>query len=262
MIKLQNDTQPTPTNAIEVDAAILDIQARLNLSLAWLTHGYGKTYRNVDTSRGVTVYFPEVFLGAKNYMRITPDNDKTGQSFMIVSDEQINDFEEGYTSFLSYDLGIVFTANLELVNKTLLDTEYFQQNLIQEVRRVLGTQLVGGNYKLEINEVVKQFSDVYSEFNIDETRGISHSPLTHFRFNCSLTLREYCNDVPFDRCATILSLINDSERACLSAQHLVAYPVTITIALPYSRGLQRQQRTLVYYPRMYLQRGTMRPLVI
>ena len=217
MIKLQNDTQPTPTNAIEVDAAILDIQARLNLSLAWLTHGYGKTYRNVDTSRGVTVYFPEVFLGAKNYMRITPDNDKTGQSFMIVSDEQINDFEEGYTSFLSYDLGIVFTANLELVNKTLLDTEYFQQNLIQEVRRVLSTQLVGGNYKLEINEVVKQFSDVYSEFNIDETRGISHSPLTHFRFNCSLTLREYCNDIPFDRCATILSLINDSERACLSS---------------------------------------------
>ena len=217
MIKLQNDTQPTPTNAIEVDAAILDIQARLNLSLAWLTHGYGKTYRNVDTSRGVTVYFPEVFLGAKNYMRITPDNDKQGQSFMIVSDEQINDFEEGYTSFLSYDLGIVFTANLELINKTLLNTEYFQQNLIQEVRRVLNTQLVGGNYKLEINEVVKQFSDVYSEFNIDETRGISHSPLTHFRFNCSLTLREYCNDIPFDRCATILSLINNSERACLSS---------------------------------------------
>ena len=56
----------------------------------------------------------------------------------------------------------MFTANLELVNKTLLDTEYFRQNLIQEVRRVLGTQLVGGNYKLEINEVVKQFSDVYS----------------------------------------------------------------------------------------------------
>ncbi len=217
MIKLQNDTQPTPTNAIEVDAAILDIQARLNLSLAWLTHGYGKTYRNVDTSRGVTVYFPEIFLGAKNYMRITPDNDKTGQSFMLVSDEQINDYEEGYTSFLSYDLGIVFTANLELINKTLLDTDYFQQNLIQEVRRVLGTQLVGGNYKLEINEVVREFSDVYSEFNIEEKRGVSHSPLTHFRFNCSLTLREYCSDVPFDRCATILSLINDSERDCLAA---------------------------------------------
>ena len=58
---------------------------------------------------------------------------------------------------------------------------------------------------------------MYSEFNIDETRGISHSPLTHFRFNCSLTLREYCSDIPFDRCATILSLINDSERACLAA---------------------------------------------
>ena len=63
MIKLQNDSQPTPTNAIEIDAAILDIQSRLDFSLAWLTHGHGKTYRNVDTSRGVTLYFPEVFLG-------------------------------------------------------------------------------------------------------------------------------------------------------------------------------------------------------
>ena len=216
MIKLQNDSQPTPTNAIEIDAAILDIQSRLDFSLAWLTHGHGKTYRNVDTSRGVTLYFPEVFLGGKRYMRITPDNDKQGQSFFIVGSEQPQDYEEGYTSFLTYDLGIVFSANLELINSALLDTEYYQQNLIQEVRRVLNTQLVGANYKLIIDEVVREFSDVYSEFNVEEKRGISHAPLTHFRFNCTLTLREYCNDTPFDRCATILSLINPTERDCLA----------------------------------------------
>ena len=106
---------------------------------------------------------------------------------------------------------------MELINSTLLDTEYYQQNLIQEVRRVLNTQLVGANYKLIIDEVVREFSDVYSEFNVEEKRGISHAPLTHFRFNCTLTLREYCNDTPFDRCATILSLINPTERACLTS---------------------------------------------
>jgi hypothetical protein len=63
MILLQNPSVPTPTNPVEIDAAILDIKAKLESNLTWLTNGYGRTYKNLDSRNGTTVFYPEVYLG-------------------------------------------------------------------------------------------------------------------------------------------------------------------------------------------------------
>ena len=66
MILLQNPNMPVPTNAVEIDAAILDIKGHLEAGLTWLTNGYGRTYKNLDATNGTTVFYPEVYLGVQN----------------------------------------------------------------------------------------------------------------------------------------------------------------------------------------------------
>ena len=217
MINLQNGSIPTPVDAIEIDKAILDLQTRLSASLSWLSHGYGKTYRNIDVSQSLTVYFPEVFLGNNAYMRVTPDNDKQGQSLILVGNEDVLDNDLGQNSHLQYDVSIIFTANLKLINSTLLETEYYQQNLIRDVRHVLQSATLGAFYQITMDSIDRDFTDVWREFNIEEKRGISHAPFTHFRVNCTVTLKEDCVTAPFDRCATILNMTTQAEQDCLGA---------------------------------------------
>lgn len=196
MILLQNPSIPVATNAIEIDAAIIDIQNHLDSGLLWLTNGYGRAYKNVDSTQGNTVYYPEVYLGTQNnsqrYTNISPDNDKQGQNFFFVTKETISQFQPGMYSFLTYDTSIIFSVNLELINATLLGTEIYQQILVAQVRDVLTRQLLGSSYQLKINSVDLLFDNVFSEFDLKDAAQLEKAPLSHFRFNCSITLPELC----------------------------------------------------------------------
>tara|TARA_R110000824_G_scaffold395070_5_gene595378 strand:- start:4305 stop:5618 length:1314 start_codon:yes stop_codon:yes gene_type:complete len=196
MILLQNPSIPVATNAIEIDAAIIDIQGHLDSGLAWLTNGYGRAYKNVDATQGTTVFYPEVYLGTQNnsqrYTNISPDNDKQGQNFFFVTKETISQFQPGMFSFLTYDTAIIFSVNMELINATLLNTEIYQQILIAQVRDVLTRQLLGSSYQLKINSVDLLFDNVFSEFDLKDAAQLEKAPLSHFRFNCSITLPELC----------------------------------------------------------------------
>jgi hypothetical protein len=196
MILLQNPSIPVATNAIEIDAAIIDIQSHLDSGLLWLTNGYGRAYKNVDSTQGNTVYYPEVYLGTQNnsqrYTNISPDNDKQGQNFFFVTKETISQFQPGMYSFLTYDTAIIFSVNLELINSALLGTEIYQQILVAQVRDVLTRQLLGSSYQLKINSVDLLFDNVFSEFDLKDAAQLEKAPLSHFRFNCSITLPEAC----------------------------------------------------------------------
>ena len=80
MILLQNPNEPVPTNPIEIDAAIVDMQSKLSSNISWLTQAYGRAYRNIDLSTGERIYFPEIYLGEQNnsyrYLNVTPDSDR------------------------------------------------------------------------------------------------------------------------------------------------------------------------------------------
>ncbi len=196
MILLQNPSIPTATNPVEIDAAILDIKAKLESNLTWLTHGYGRTYKNLDARNGTTVFYPEVYLGTQNnsqrYVNISPDNDKTGQCMFYVFRENIQQFNTNMYSFLSYDTAIIFSVNMELINSSVLDTEIFQQNLVAQVRDVLTRKLLGVNYNLTISSVDFLFENVFSEFDLADATQLEKAPLSHFRFNVNIQVPEAC----------------------------------------------------------------------
>jgi len=187
---------PVPTNAVEIDAAILDIKAHLETGLTWLTNGYGRTYKNLDARNGTTVFYPEAYLGEQNnshrYINLSPDNDKQGQCFFYVVKETISQFQPGMYSYLSYDTAIIFSVNMELINDALLQTEIFQQILVSQVRDVLTRDLLGSAYQLSITSVDFQFDNVYSEFDLADATQLEKAPLSHFRFNCTIKLPETC----------------------------------------------------------------------
>lgn len=196
MILLQNPSVPTPTNPVEIDAAILDIKAKLESNLTWLTNGYGRTYKNLDARNGTTVFYPEVYLGTQNnsqrYVNISPDNDKQGQCFFYVFRENILQFNTNQYSYLSYDTAIVFSVNMDLINSTILETEIFQQNLVAQARDVLTRKLLGVNYNLTITSVDFLFENVFSEFDLADATQLEKAPLSHFRFNVTIQVPEAC----------------------------------------------------------------------
>ena len=196
MILLQNPNIPTSVNPVEIDAAIIDIKTELENRLTWLTNGYGRAYKNLDISNGQRVYFPEIYLGKQNgsfrYTNISPDNDKQGQCFFYVRRETISEYQTGMYSFLNYDVAVIFSVNMELIDAALTETDVFQQVLIAQVRDVLTRKILGKTYVLKVKTVEFNFEDVFREFNLTEQSTMEKSPLSHFRFNISVAMQEDC----------------------------------------------------------------------
>ena len=196
MILLQNPSIPTQVNAVEIDKAIIDINSELSTRLSWITHAYGRAYKNLDITNGERLYFPEVYLGKQNgsfrYTNISPDNDKTGQCFFLVRRETISQYQQGMYNFLNYDVAIIFSVNMKLINETLTETDIYQQLLVAQVRDVLTRKILGKNYNIVLNNIEYLFEDVYREFNLSEQSTMEKSPLSHFRINMSLSIPEAC----------------------------------------------------------------------
>jgi hypothetical protein len=219
-MSVQNPTIPTATQAKAIDSIILDLQTHLDTELVWLTNGMGRAYRlsKVRTDQ-TTVILPEVYLGVANrydYFAATPDNDKQGQNIFFVGDATLPDQQKGFYGWVEHEVGIIFSANLKLIDSALLVTEDFTEHLIQDVREALIRDLVGKSYRLNIDSITRDFDDVYAEFDVQQERGIAHAPMTHFRVNCTITFKEDCAGVSLDRCNAILqNLSTDDKLNCI-----------------------------------------------
>ncbi|HET8839745.1 MAG TPA: hypothetical protein VFM82_12215 [Flavobacteriaceae bacterium] len=211
MVNLQNPEIPTELQPIEIDAVIQDLQAKLDTNLDWLTHSYGRAYRNIKRKDGKTMYFPEVYIGKEkgkySYHRVTPDNDKKGTCFFVVGKEQ-NNFHSHEKNYLKHDIGIVFWVNLKKIDNDLLNTEIFTQHLISQVRKVLTNSTAW--YNIVIKEVVTNFSEIYREFSLSEDENYLMAPYAGFRFNCTVEFLENCN-TELNRPNAIVQNISQNE---------------------------------------------------
>lgn len=213
MINLQDPNIPAPTMAIEIDKAIYEMQILLETNLDWITHGYARAYRHIEKTNG-KYYFPEVYIGGdkNNYHRVTPDNDKKGMFFFVVSEEKQTGYETGQYNFLKWDVGIIFWVNTELINKPLSENEIFTQNLIRDVREVLTRRSGVLPFGLRLTTVQREFNEVYKEFKIEEKEGYLRMPCQAFRFNLQLHLEEDCDNVTFNRVNAILQNLSPEEK--------------------------------------------------
>jgi len=244
MINLQNPSIPIHQNAIEIDRTIIDLQAVLSLSLSWLTQPYGRAYKNLDVTQNKRVYYPQVYLGTQNnsprYITITPDNDKEGQCFFYVNREVVTEYQAGQHSFLTYDVGIIFSVNLELINSALLDTTIFTANLVADVRDVLTRQNLGTRYRLVINSVDYDFQTVFSGFSVEDSTVLEKAPLQHFKVNCTVVLQEECGIAPSSDCETLLSkLTTEQLNDCI----LPTYDFSDTVVQDATTGQQQTDMT-------------------
>lgn len=214
MSELLNPIVPNPINAIEIDAVVLDVQTKLDVNLSWLTHSYARAYRHVKTNDSKSIYFPEVYIGIKggvpSYYRPTPDDTKKGMCYFIIGREE-NEFEKNSQNLLSWNLSIVFWVNLKLINELALETELFTQNLIKEVRDVLTNKFLGSNYRLNIQNVEREFREVYKEFNIEEAKNYLMAPYQAFRFNCGVQMFEDCVSDSVSTCDVLLQNISQED---------------------------------------------------
>ena len=233
MILLQNPNIPTQVNAVEIDKAIIDINSELSTRLSWITHAYGRAYKNLDITNGERVYFPEVYLGKQNgsfrYTNISPDNDKTGQCFFLVRRETVSEYQQGMYNFLNYEVAIIFSVNMKLINETLTETDIFQQVLVAQARDVLTRKILGKNYNIVLNNIEYLFEDVYREFNLSEQSTIEKSPLSHFRVNMSLSIPEAC-PVPIIASTTCKSLSFDGVNEFINCTNNSAFNFGISNA--------------------------------
>lgn len=209
MNKLQYPEIPDPVNPIEIDRAIYDTQLMLEANLDWLTNSYARAYRFRDIKEG-KLYYPEIWKG-DGYQIVTPDNDNKASCFFVVSKMEAKDFETNQYNHLKYKVGIVFQANLELIDKDLLATEDFTQHLIRDVRDVITRQNTLRDIIIKINEEVREFKEVYKGFTLDEREGYNRLPLTIFRINCEFVIREDCGNVTYTRSQALQQNISEQE---------------------------------------------------
>jgi hypothetical protein len=218
MINLQNPSILIQVDPVEIDRVIIDLQTVLSNSLPWLTQPYGRAYKNLDISNGTRFYYPQVYLGKDKlqpkYLTVTPDNDKQGQCFFLVERETLTEQQQGQYGFLNYNLSIIFSVNLNLINSSLLDTDLFTANLIKEVRQVLRVNF-GKEYQLKITTVDYIIDRVFAGLNV-ETQVIEKAPLQHFRVNTTVLLSEDCSDLPYNACDVLLgNLTEDQKNNCI-----------------------------------------------
>ena len=197
-MSVQNPIIPIATNPVGIDAVVIDLQGLLNSNLSWLSDGLGRAYKmNKVRSNGAAQILPLVYLGTSKYTYFSaqPDNDKQGQNFILVGDGLHVNQQQGFYSILEYDISIIFSVNLKLINAPLLLTEDFTQNLIAQVRDVLLRQTLGKPYNIGQITETRLFGDVYSEFDIlddSPNTGKAMAEMAYFRFNFSTQIKETC----------------------------------------------------------------------
>ena len=222
MANLINDQVPnipTPQQAVSIDKWIYECQLALSTRLSWLDNGWGRAYRNLKTKTGGRLYVPEVYVGKENttfnYFEVGPDNDIMGSCFFYLIDPQVpTDFAVNGFNYYEYKIAVVFNVNLEKVNAALIETDYFEENLIQDVREAFTRQMPSGLKNLQIDQISREFRECYREFNIEEPVGADIAPMTCFRFDLSVVLFEDC-EVELDFCQALQKNLSKAEKVCV-----------------------------------------------
>lgn len=199
------DKPITVGNPIEVDSACNYLRLRL-ANLPWLSHPYfiAKRFFKKDATTGKQYIYPETYAvppgveplddqqAAKYpYHRLTPDSDYSGMCFFMVGPGNVQ-FEKNDYNFLTYQVGIIFSVNLKLIDPVKLRQGLFTRELMRDARRVISESIPFVDFELQITSETDDLQQVYREFRLDELEQYNRAPLQCFRIDLNLTIEEEC----------------------------------------------------------------------
>jgi hypothetical protein len=179
---------------IEIEFAVNEIRKVLS-GLNWLDRPYFIAQRFFRRVGEKSFYYPETYApespGLRNYKRLTPDNDFKGMCFFMVGNG-INDFESNQQNFLTYRVSIIFSVNLELIDKPKLDQGLFTQELIRDVRRLLTETMANHEFDYKIKTETRDLKDCFREFVLDDIESYNRAPMQCFRIELDVRVQESC----------------------------------------------------------------------
>lgn len=207
------------TNPVTVDKAIQDLQNFLGSKLSWLSHPFGRAYRNVKENDRRSFYVPEVFISdsiqGRDYFDPRPNDNITSGCFFEVGSSNPVDYTERAYNFYDISLSIIFWANLEKIDKAKASNYHFTEEMIKDVLRVLTRERIGAvaEFQLTINEVQREFDEVFSKYSFGEleTQYMKH-PYTAFKVNITINQLEECEGQLSDDCQALLQSLDQEDR--------------------------------------------------
>ncbi len=179
---------------IEIDYAVNEIRLQL-VNLPWLEYPMFIAQRFTRDVKGRKFIYPETYApeiaGSRNYVRLTPDNDFKAMSFFMVGPSR-NDFNANERNFMTYPVSIIFSVNLELIDKNKLDNGLFTQELMRDVRRLLTTTMNIHLFDYVLKSETRDLREVYKEFVLDDLESYNRAPMQCFRFDMDVRIQEDC----------------------------------------------------------------------
>ncbi len=180
-------------NPVEVDAACEDLRKEL-AKMNWVSHPFhiAQRFYEKDKATSQTHYYPEIYVSSgqdvnDRYIRLTPDNKLKGLFFFVVSSGK-----ENGDGFMTYNVGIIFSANLELIDPAKYKNYLFTQELIAQARKILKGCEYNFDFKFEIKEETRDTRDTFKEFTVDDSNQYNRAPMQCFRFNLTMTVEISC----------------------------------------------------------------------
>jgi hypothetical protein len=197
MVNLQNKSVIVGT-PIEIEQAVNHVRLML-AEIPWVSHPYHIAQRFVRKRENDSknYIYPETYVGGGqrkySYHRLTPDNDYVGMFFFMVGNEE-SDFKPNQNNFITQNVSIIFSVNLQLIDETKLEQGLFTQELIRDVRRKLTKNAMLFDFAYTIDSVTRDLNEVYREFTLKELEQYNRVPMQCFRFDMSFTLQEDCGE--------------------------------------------------------------------
>lgn len=217
---------------VEIEYACNEIRKQI-ASLTWVSHPYfiAQRFKKEDATTKKRFVYPETYApetpGSRNYHRLTPDNDYSGMCFFMVGKGE-NDFEPNQYNYLKHRVSIIFSVNLELIDKSRLDNGLFTQDLIRQVRRLLTNAHVYFDFNYKIVSETRDLDEIYREFSLGDLEQYNRAPLQCFRFELDVTIEENCGADPTGIPPTggfpptvsqgVITVLNSTENLPLTVQ--------------------------------------------
>lgn len=189
MNKLRNP-EVTVVNPVEIDLAVEQIR-QLMAQMTWLTHPFHIAQRFIEDKDGNKFYYPETYVKSadnKTYHRLTPDNEYKGMLFFYVG-KSVNDYSN---QTVEYPVAMIFSCNLEKIDKDKLKNYLFTQELITEARKKINSNIMNFMFDCQIVSEVRDIREVYQEFTLNDIEQYNRLPLQCFRIDLKIKITEEC----------------------------------------------------------------------